>query len=347
LAELSAAFGPPGHERAVAEIFLGRLGGIATCHRDRLGSVVAELPGGGPRVMLAAHLDEVGLMVKSVTAEGYLSFIPLGSWWPQVLLASGVRLQGRKGEVRGVIGAKPPHFLNENERKGMARIEGMFIDVAAGSRQDVTALGLGPGDPAVPDIVPVSLAGGEVILGKALDDRVGVTAVIEAVRRLNRAGHPNAVLAVGTVQEEVGARGARTVAQMLHPDVCLVVEGAPADDGPGFAPGQTVQGALGGGPQIRIHDPSMIACRALVDLILAEAEAGSIACQVAVREGGGTDGGPIHVTDTGVPTVVIGIPVRYAHSQVGLSSLGDLEKTIELLVAVVRRLDAKTVGGLC
>ncbi|MGE5598571.1 MAG: M42 family metallopeptidase, partial [Bacteroidota bacterium] len=222
---------------------------------------------------------------------------------------------------------------------------GMFIDVAAGSREEAEAMGLGPGDPAVPEVAPLLLHEGACLMGKALDDRVGALAVIEAARRLRAGGHPNTVLAAGTVQEEVGARGARTAASMLRPEICLVVEGTPADDSPGFARDAS-QGALGRGPQIRLFDPSMIGHRPLIDLVRRTAEEEGLPYQMAVREGGGTDGGPIHVSDAGVPAMVIGIPVRYAHSQIGLCSLADLENAVALLTAVVRRLDSITASGL-
>jgi endoglucanase len=130
---------------------------------------------------------------------------------------------------------------------------------------------------------------------------------------------------------------------MLHPDLCLVIEGTPADDFPGQVR-ELVQGGLGIGPQIRFFDPSMVGNRPLIDLAVAEAQSLDLPYQMAVRENGGTDGGPIHVTDTGVPTMVIGIPVRYAHGPVGLCSLTDLEHAIELVTALVRRLDAGTAG---
>lgn len=345
LMELSAAFGPSGFERPVADLFHRALAGAGTPLRDRLGSVAVELPGEGPRIMLAAHLDEVGFMVKSITPEGHLRFVPLGSWWSQVVLSGAVRIAGRRGEVRGVIGSKPPHFLKEKEKNEPVPFDAMFIDVAAGSREEAEAMGLGPGDPAVPEVAPFLLRDGACLMGKALDDRVGVLAVIEAARRLRGSSHPNTVLAAGTVQEEVGARGARTAASLLRPEICLVVEGTPADDSPGFARDAS-QGVLGRGPQIRLFDPSMIGHRPLIDLVREVAAETGLPYQVAVREGGGTDGGPIHVADIGVPSMVIGIPVRYAHSQIGLCSLADLENAVELLAAVVRRLDAVTVAGL-
>lgn len=345
LAELSEAFGPPGHEEEVAEIFRRRLEGLAACRRDRLGSVVAELPGPGPRIMLAAHLDEVGLLVKAVTAEGYLRCVPLGGIWPPVMLGGAFRIKGRRGEVRGVLGAKPPHFMKEEERRQTPQWEGLYIDAGARTGEDALALGLVPGSPAVPDIQPALLPGTGIIMGKALDDRTGVQAIVETARRMAGEKRPGALLVVGTTQEEIGARGARTAASLLHPDVCLVVEGTPADDFPSF-PREQAQGVLGRGPQIRIYDPSMIANRALVELAVSEAEDLKIPYQTAVRDGGGTDGGAVHLHGPGVPTLVVGIPVRYAHGPVGLSSLADLELTVELLAAILRRLDAPTVAAL-
>ncbi|NLG85037.1 MAG: M42 family metallopeptidase [Firmicutes bacterium] len=344
LLELSASFGPPGQEEEVAAICRRHLEGRAVCRRDRLGSLVAEFAGDGPRVMLAAHLDEVGLMVKAVTAEGYLRFLPLGAWWEAVLPGTPVRLKGRTGEVRGVIGSRPPHFLRTEERRRPLAFEEMFIDVGAGSLAAAKAMGLEAGVMAVPDVSPEVLAGG-VVRGKALDDRVGVAALLAVAKRLAAESHPNTILVVGTVQEEIGGRGGRTAAQMLHPDVCLVLEGTPADDLPGTA-SELVQGGLGRGPQIRIFDPSMIGNRRLIEMVREEAETRGIPYQLAVRETGGTDGGTIHLVDLGVPTLVLGIPVRYAHAPACLASLDDLEKTVELVSALIRRLDMVTVGRL-
>ena len=197
-----------------------------------------------------------------------------------------------RSEVRGVIGSRPPHFVREEERNRLLPIEEMFIDIGAGSRAGAAEMGINPGDPAVPDVAPASIAGGEIFMGKALDDRVGVLTVLEVAKRSARTDHPNTILAVRTVQEEIGARGARTAAQMLHPDLCLVIEGTPADDFPGLAR-ELVQGGLGLGPQIRLFDPSMVGNRPLIDLAAAEARSLGLPYQVTVRENGGTDGGPI------------------------------------------------------
>ncbi len=232
----------------------------------------------------------------------------------------------------------------EEERNRQLKITDLYIDVGAGNSAEVAALGIEPGNPVVPAVKAEILSQLGTIVGKALDDRAGCAVIIQVLRGLNH-NHPNLVIGAGTAQEEVGAKGARTITSLVQPDVCLVLEGAPADDFP--EAGSIIQGRLGNGPQIRYFDPSMIANQALANLAIEEAQHLGIPYQVAVREGGGTDGSEIQLQASGgVPTVVIGVPVRYAHSHHGIVSLKDLEATIQLVKSLIQRLDEQTVEGL-
>jgi putative aminopeptidase FrvX len=344
LIELSNAFGPSGFEWEVRTVFEKAVAACTELAYDNLGGIIARRRGAsnGPQVMLAAHLDEVGLMVRGVLPNGYLKAVPLGGWWTPALVAQAVVIRSRLGDHRGVIGAKPPHYLKEEEQKRQLSLAELYIDVGAQNEREVTEMGIAAGDPVAPDVKVRPLSPQQLLMGKAFDNRAGCAVLVQVLRELTAQSHPNQVIGVGTVQEEVGMRGARAIAAQLQPDLCLVLEGAPADDFPDAGP--IVQGRLGGGPQLRYYDPSMIANRHLLDLAVQEAQNRQLPYQLAVREGGGTDGGAIQVqAPGGVPTLVIGVPVRYAHSHHGIVRLTDLEATVTLVQALLERLDASTV----
>lgn len=346
LTTLADAFGPSGFEGEVRGIFRDLAGESAAIAYDNLGGIIARHAGTAtaPRILLAAHLDEVGLLVRGILPNGCLKVVPLGSWWPPALLAQRVLIRSRKGDLPGVVGAKPPHYMSEDEKTRQPKIGEFYIDVGSNGREETEAMGILPGDPVVPAVQAVTMNHPDRMLGKAFDDRAGCAILLQVLRELD-GNHPNQVFGAGTVQEEVGARGARVISRLVEPDLCLVLEGAPADDFP--EAGSIIQGRVGGGPQIRRFDPSMMANQALVDLLIEEARALSIPYQVAVREGGGTDGSIIQLeTGGGVPTAVIGIPVRYAHSHQGIVSLSDLEAAVKLVKAVVYKLNAELVTRL-
>lgn len=343
--ELSNAFGPSGFESEVREVFGKLVADQTEITYDNLGSIIAAHHGksAAPKVLLAAHLDEVGLMVRGITPGGYLKVVPLGSWWPPTLLAQRVVVRSKKGDYPGAVGAKPPHYLGEEERNRSLKLADLYIDIGARSHDEVTTLGIAVGDPVVPAVKVESLGTSDTLLGKAFDDRAGCAVILQVLRELDGA-HPNRVYGVGTVQEENGLKGADTVAAVVQPDLCLVIEGAPADDFPDA--GSIVQGKLGGGPQIRYFDPTLIANQALVSLAKMKAEQLGIPYQLAVREGGGTDGKEIQRSGKGVPTLVIGIPVRYAHSHQCIMSLKDLEATVKLVRGLVDIFDEELVNKI-
>ncbi|HXX33904.1 MAG TPA: peptidase M28, partial [Thermodesulfobacteriota bacterium] len=232
LRELTEAPGISGYEQEVREIIRRHLQGITTIEQDRLGSIVCRKSGKAekPRIMLAGHMDEIGFIVKLVTEEGFIKFSPLGGWWGHVMLAQRVVIKTRKGDVIGLIGSKPPHILSDEERKKLQEPKDMYVDVGAISSAEVKELGISPGDPIIP-ICPFTVLGtGKTYLAKALDDRAGCALFIEVIKRLSREKHPNTVYGVGTVQEEVGLRGARTSSWVVEPDVGLTMEVGVAGD---------------------------------------------------------------------------------------------------------------------
>ena len=345
LKDLVEAPGAPGYEGTVATLMERHLKGVGSFSRDRLGSFICEKKGTSatPRIMLASHLDEVGFMVKSITKEGFVKFLPLGGWWGHVVLAQRLIIKTRKGDVLGVVGSKPPHELREEDRKKVLEIKDMYIDVGATSDFDVKKrLDIRPGDPIVPDSCFSVMANPDLMLAKAWDNRVGCALAAETVRQLQGAAHPNTVYAVATVQEEVGLRGAQTSAFKVQPDVGFALDVGIAHDTPGTEGDEK----LGGGPLIVIYDATSIPNRGLLDLVTDTAERLKIPLQFESVERGGTDAGKIHVTGEGVPTISMGVPARYIHSHVSIIDRRDFDRTVKLLVGVVKRLDARTVAKL-
>lgn len=347
LGRLSEAHGAPGAEHPVRTIFRSEVD--LPTWTDRFGNIFARKEGNrsSPRIMVTGHMDEVGFVVQAVTRSGLLKIAPLGGWWPHVLLAQRVRILTRRGEeIPGVISAKPPHFLSEAEREKVMKVEDLFLDVGAESAAEAAELfGIAIGDPVVPDTRFLRLKKGPLLLGKAFDNRVGLALTILSLRGLASVEHPNAVVGVGTVQEEVGIRGAQTAAHEVDPDAAIVLEGTPADDFPGI-PEDERQAVLGKGPQIRILDPSAILNRRFVDLAVAVADRHAIPCQLAVRRSGGTDAKAIHLHARGVPTIVLGVPARYIHTPQSLIHCEDYWNALRLVLELLCTLDAETVQGL-
>ncbi|MCL6589446.1 MAG: M42 family metallopeptidase [Firmicutes bacterium] len=346
LIQLANAFGPSGFEKDVRDIFRQEVAGCAEIDYDHLGSIIAKHYGSSttPRILLAAHLDEVGLMVRGILPNGYLKVAPLGGWWAPALVAQRVVIRSQNNQDHyGVMGAKPPHFMSDDEKNRALKLSDLYIDLGARNAEEVAALGIQVGDPVVPAVQAGALSPPGALAGKAFDDRAGCAAVIKILQELDTS-HPNLVIGAGTVQEENGIKGAITLASMVHPDLCIILEGAPADDFPDAGP--IKQGQLGAGPQIRYFDPSMIANQSLAKFAAAAAEKLGISYQVAVREVGSTDGREIQTSGNGVPCVVIGIPVRYAHSHQGILSLQDLHSTVQLVKALLYELDQTTVNEL-
>lgn len=343
LEKLSNAHGAPGDEGGVRSIIMEELKEFAEFSHDGLGSLICMKKGtkDAPKIMVAAHMDEIAFIVRFITSDGFIKFHPLGGWWSHTVLAQRVRIKGRNGDVRGIVGAKPVHHLRNDEIKKTVDIQDMFIDIGAANQSDViTAYGVRPGDIIIPDSEFAYLNNPRMVCGKAFDDRIGTALMIDVIKSLKERPHPNTVFGVGTAQEEVGLRGAATSAALIEPDIAVVLEGTPADDLPGVSKDE-IQGRLGAGPQIRIYDPSMIADRGLLGIAFEIAEKLEIPYQTAVRTSGGTDAGRIHLQGTGVPTIVIAAPVRYAHSHVGVANLDDYDHTLKLTAALIESLDQK------
>jgi putative aminopeptidase FrvX len=348
LKELTEANGAPGYEapvRAVVRKYMENLGELS---QDKIGSVICKKVGSAlsPKVMLAGHMDEVGFMVKQITSDGFIKFIPLGGWFDQVLLGQRVIIQtAKKGEVVGVIGAKPPHLLSQEERLKVVLKKDMYIDIGASSLQEVEEAGIKLGDPVLPRADFVPLANGKTYLSKAFDDRVGTALVISALQALQTSDHPNTVYGTATVMEEVGLRGATTSVRAIDPDVAIVLESDIAGDVPGIKSEESLI-KLGKGPTVLIYEARTIPNLKLRELILDTAQKENIPVQISYVEAGGTDAGAIHLHGTGVPSAVLAVAARHIHSHSSIIHREDYDQAVKLLTAVIKRLDAKTVAGL-
>jgi putative aminopeptidase FrvX len=347
LKELTETPGVSGYETNIRSLIRKYLEPYGELSQDKIGSVICRKQGSSekPRVMLAGHMDEIGFMVKQVTPEGFIKFLPLGGWFDQVLLGQRVIIQTSAGEVVGVIGSKPPHLLQPDERDKVVKRKDMYIDIGASSKEQVEAAGVKLGDPIIPKADFIELAGGKTYLSKAFDDRVGTALIISAMQVLKEKSHPNTVYGVATVMEEVGIRGATTSVRAVDPDVAIVLESDIAGDVPGIKPEESTI-ILGNGPTIVLYDARMIPNIRFRDLVLDTARQINVSLQLSAIESGATDGGAIHLHGIGVPTIVIAVPARHIHSDSSIIHRDDYDSAVKLLSAVIDRLDEKTVAHL-
>jgi len=345
LKECSEAHGIVGFEDDVRALVRRWLEGYGEFAYDGLGSILCTKVGAErPRVMLAGHIDEIGFLVKLVTKEGFVRFTPVGGWSTQVLLAQRVIVKTRQGEFLGVIGSKPPHLLSGDERSRAVKIEDMFIDIGAESKEEAEErFGVRPGDSIVPLSSFATMRDGELLVGKAWDDRVGVALAIEILREAGD-GHPNTLIAVGTVAEEMGLRGAKTSPWTAQPDCAIILESAIAGDVPGVKAEESIE-HLGKGPTLFFRESGALPSRQFREFALRVAEEEGVPVQHGFLERGSTDGNAIALHQQGVPVLVLGVPARYIHSHSQVMSRADYENALKLCLAMAHRLDAETVAS--
>lgn len=342
LKKISEVPGVSGFEQRVKDVLLEKIGDYATVSYDKLGSIIFEKIGlhSGPKIMLASHMDEIGFMVKNITKEGFIKFVTLGGWWEQVMLGQRVTILAGKREIPGVIGSKPPHILTPEERKKIVQKREMFIDVGAADEEEVKVkLGIRPGDAIVPYSAFTIMANENLLMAKAWDNRIGCAVMAEVMEHLATALHSNVVYGVGTVQEEVGLRGAKTSASVVNPDIAFAIDTCVAGDTPGVS-GDQASSKLGKGIGICIYDASMVPHTKLRDFVIEIAEQNKIPYQLQFTEGGGTDAGRIHLHSQGVPSLVLSIPTRYIHSHHSIIHRDDYHAAVALLLAIIKNLDA-------
>lgn len=328
LKELTEAFGVSGAEHEVRNILKREIESWAEYRTDALGNLIFKKPGPEkkPKVMLAAHMDEVGLMISSIGKNGWLKFDTVGGIDDRILVSKTVVIGPNK--VKGVIGAKAIHLQEPKERETALKSKNLYIDIGAKDREDAEKL-VKIGDFAAFDSKYEEM--GDIVKAKALDDRVGCYVITEILKR----NYDLALCGAFTVQEEIGMRGATVAAYALEPDIAIVLEGTFAADVPDTKE-EGYSTTVGMGPAITLMDRTFIADRKLVDRVLQVAERNNIKCQLRRTAFGGTDAGKIHLTKEGIPTIVISVPCRYIHSPASLASMSDIQNTIALVDALIK-----------
>ncbi len=343
---ISDANGISGFEDEVLTVIREEGAGLGTFEEDRIRNLYLyrhENKAGRPIVQLNAHTDEVGFMVKAIRPDGMIEFITIGGWIPTNVPAHMVRILNKDGVyVPAVVASKPPHFMSEAEKKAPLEITNLVLDVGASSSEEVIKeYRIGIAAPVVPEVSCTFDEKHGLFIGKAFDCRIGCASTLATLKELH--GMDLKVNLVGdfSSQEEVGTRGSIVSANTIKADLAIVFEGCPADDT--VVPSYQAQTCLKKGPMLRHIDSRMITNPRFQRYALNLAQELGIPVQEAVRSAGATNGAPIHLAHDGIPAIVIGVPVRYAHTHYGISALFDVEQAVRLAKEILLRMDSKTI----
>jgi len=307
-----------------------------------LGSIILKKTGisSTPKIMISGHMDEIGLMITEITKDGYLKFIPVGGWWGHVLLSQRFHITTKNNrEILAVVGSKPPHILEPEEKKKVVELSDMYLDIGVSSDEEAKAFGIEVGDMVTPAMEFSLMANSKYLLAKAFDDRIGVGIILEVLKLLQNIDHPNTYYGVGSVQEEVGLRGAGTSSYKVSPDIGISLDVTVAND----YPGGSKDAVLGKGPCLMLYDSSMVGHVGLREFVVQVANEEKIPYQLSHLKRGGTDAGKIHLSHSGCPSIAICLPSRYIHSHTSMIHQDDYENTVKLILALLTRLDQKAV----
>ena len=337
LEELLGAPAPSGYEGPASDVWRGAAS-FADLRSDALGSSVARIGEEGSRPLLAVvgHIDEIGLVITHLDEKGFLYFAPIGGWDSQVLVGQRVLVQGVNGPVPGVVGRKPIHLLDEEQRKKVPELKEMHIDIGARDESEARAR-VRVGDPVVIAGDPVGLADGRLV-SRSLDNRIGAYVAVEALRRVHERGElAGGMAAVAAVQEEITSSGALTTAFSLDPDLALAVDVTHATDAPGVEEKEHGRHPLGSGPVV--GRGATLSPR-IFELLFQTAERLGVPHTVeASGRGTRTDADAIQIARRGIPTGLISIPLRYMHSPVEMVDLADVEAAVELVAGFAQALE--------
>jgi putative aminopeptidase FrvX len=347
LAELLNANAAPGFESPVRDILRREWKPLLTgLHTDGIGNLLGTLPGDGPRVLLMAHMDEVGFLVRHVDERGFVYMNPVGGWLDQSVLTQRFTIMTAKGPVIGYTGMKSGHIVSPEEKSRIVPLQDMFLDIGARSRAEAEAMGVRPGLPVTYRTELEVLNGTSRYLARAWDDRVGLAIITQALQQLKSGHHPNTLQVAATVQEEIGLRGAQTVYASTKPDIVINLEIGIAADFPLLTSPKQAQEELGKGPAIFIFDGSMVPNNKYVEWTMRVAKEAGIPYQFESVTGFGEDGAALQKSGEGVPAVNLGVPTRYAHSQSGVIDRADYDNTLKLVVRMIQKLSAAEVKGI-
>jgi putative aminopeptidase FrvX len=345
LKELTEVEAISGHERNAAKVFKKYITPFADeITHDNLGSVIALKKGSSKlKLMLAGHLDEVGFLVSKIENDGFIRLHPIGGWWTHVLLAQRLAVHTNSGKrYIGIVGSTAPHGMSTEQKSKVMDIKNVHLDLGLNSKEKVMKLGIRPGDMVVPVAEFFQLAEPKMLAAKAFDDRIGAAVVIEVLAALKNVKHKANVYSVGTVQEEVGLRGAKTSAFKINPDVAIAIDVTLAGD----IPGAGNNAKLGDGVALSFADGSVIGAKELIYELEKIATEEKIKFSYDMLTAGGTDSGEIHKVHDGVLNCTLSIPSRYIHSHYSIIHQDDYEATINLIVAFIKRLDDKMLDRL-
>ncbi len=342
LAKLVNVDGVAGFEQEVRQVMGEELSNFDIME-DNIGSFVAYKNGTEDlKLMLAGHLDEVGFMVARITDEGFIYMKPVGGWFSQVVLAQKFRITTRSGaKIHGVTGSTPPHILSADERNTPVKLEDIYLDLGVNSKEEVTNLGVNIGDMITPAIDFTTMNNPDYLMGKAFDNRVGCYIVCEVMNRLKDAETKANVYGVGTTSEEIGLRGAKTVTNLVKPDVAIAIDTTIDASVP--KTNNRVQAKTGEGPVVLIMDASIIAHVGLRNYFLDLANELNIPVQCDFLSAGGTDAGAIHQQGSGVVALSFAIATRYLHSHTSMINYKDVENAIEMITEFTKKIDSETL----
>lgn len=346
LQKLTDTPGAPGFEEPIRKVMLDSMKPyVSDIRYDGLGSIIASQGSSGPRIMIDAHMDELGGVVRRVNPRGFLTMQMLGGWLDQALVDQRWIIYGSKGPVHAITGIRDAHVVPQEERGRVFPRDRLLLDVGASNPVEVQAMGIGPGSPVVPDAPFTILNGTENYLAKGWDDRAGCGVVLEVMRRMASTPHASQLVYAITTQEEVGLRGAHTATEVIKPEIGIAIEGGITGDV--FSEhAEETQAKLGAGPGIFLFDSSALPNRKMVQLFKDTAAAKNIPLQLDLVQGYGDDSAEIQKSNGGVPTVNLIVPIRYTHSHNGVMNRRDFDRMVDLIVAVLQQMDAAMVAKL-
>lgn len=337
--------GTSGFEHEVRDFMKSEMEGLVdSIEMDGLGGIFGLKQAAdeqAPKLMIAAHMDEVGFMVSSITKNGLIKVLPMGGWNPYVVSAQRFTVQTKKGNYPLISSSIPPHLL-KGQKKEALTVDSILFDGGFESKEEAEEYGVRPGDAIVPDVETIQMANKKTFAGKAWDNRYGVALVLELLKKLENESLPSTLIAGANVQEEVGLRGTKGAVRKFNPDAFIAVDCSPANDINGD---KEAFGRLGDGFLLRIQDPGMILSKEMKDYLLDTAETHNIPYQYFVSKGG-TDAVAAHQLNEGIPSAVIGVPARYIHTHQSLFRIDDYEAAKEMVYQMVKSFDQSVLDTL-